>query len=152
MFYTALTATVLLTLLSHRKPEESEFSDCKSLELENARLKNLEVVDVTINEWLVSLMLVSGLFYLHRWIRLKRIQTLFDNIKGAEYLQNTKQFKDVCSNALKSIDECLKIHEGLLLQSLKIDIGETETAESSTDEDKTVIVEDLCLTLRSVSN
>lgn len=52
-------------------------------------------------------------------------------MKDAEYLQNSKQFADVCSKAL---NEPMNINKDLTLQDIKTDVEETETVEGSTDE------------------
>lgn len=128
ILYTVLGAAILVVAVSPRRKKISELSDCKSLELENAKLDHLEVVDVTVNEWLISLILMSGVFYLHRWARLKNTEILFNQMREDKYLQDSKQFADVCSRALKALDESIKINEELSLHTSDSEVAEeTET-------------------------
>lgn len=143
VLYIALGVGILFAAVPSKRYKESELSDCKSLELENAKLDHLKVVDITVNEWLMSLLMVSSLYYLHRWIRGKKTQVLLNQMKDSKYLQDTKQFADVCSKALNALDESMKINEELCLLTLSNgDFEETDTEWDSTAED-TDLVEDL---------
>lgn len=87
ILYIVLAVAILFVAFSPKRSKESELSDFRCLE-------HLEVIDVTVNQWLVSLIFASGLLGLHIWIRLRNSQ--INTLESNERCRIFAELKTVC--------------------------------------------------------
>lgn len=111
--YVALAGSVLVIWFYPQK-EESAFSDCNSLELDTSDIDVRQNIEVTVNELLLVILFSLLMFVLHRAVRLRRTNILYNELKDVKFMQQEETFKSVCRQRLLLIDEIMKIHEDLL--------------------------------------